>query len=132
MLNDSVREELEAKVSPANFETRGNFPMSNPKNQPSKTPNPKKSIIAKTNTGEIFPSPTNPTLVEFHNKNASLPEWRWQLQNTIRHRQGRSAAETEEAEKASVQEVKEAVGRVKALNIETIHKIDNSDIALAE
>ena len=106
--------------------------MSNPKNQPSKTPNPKKSIIAKTNTGEIFPSPTNPTLVEFHNKNASLPEWRLQLQNTVRQRQGRSAAETEKVETPSVQRAKLPTGSGAGLKIETIKKIEETEIARAQ
>jgi uncharacterized RDD family membrane protein YckC len=34
--------------------------------------------------------PTSPTLVEFQNKNAVLPEWRLQLQNSVRRRGGNS------------------------------------------
>lgn len=37
-------------------------------------------------TTELTSKPTSPTLVEFHNKNASLPEWRLQLQNSVRMR----------------------------------------------
>ncbi|MBS1796736.1 MAG: RDD family protein [Acidobacteria bacterium] len=40
----------------------------------------------KTNTTEIAAKPTSPTLVEFQNKNATLPDWRLQLQNAVRKR----------------------------------------------
>jgi uncharacterized RDD family membrane protein YckC len=37
-------------------------------------------------TTEIAAKPTSPTLVEFQNKNAALPDWRLQLQNAVRKR----------------------------------------------
>jgi len=42
--------------------------------------------VIKTETSEITAKATSPTLVEFQNKNAMLPEWRLQLQNAVRKR----------------------------------------------
>ena len=44
-------------------------------------------------TAEIFAKQTSPTLVEFQNKNAVLPEWRLQLQNSVRRRNGNGQTE---------------------------------------
>lgn len=46
-------------------------------------------------TAEFGVKNTNPTLVEFHNKNASLPEWRLQLKNAVRQRANPAAPEAE-------------------------------------
>jgi uncharacterized RDD family membrane protein YckC len=48
----------------------------------------------KPETTEFFSKPTSPTLIEFQNKNAVLPEWRLQLQNSVRRRNGSSQNET--------------------------------------
>lgn len=40
-------------------------------------------------TAELRIKQTSPTLVEFHNKNATLPEWRLQLKNAVRKRNDR-------------------------------------------
>jgi uncharacterized RDD family membrane protein YckC len=45
-------------------------------------------------TSDISVKPTAPTLVEFHNKNATVPEWRLQLQNAVLQRQNRSTSIT--------------------------------------
>jgi uncharacterized RDD family membrane protein YckC len=60
-----------------------------PKSQPAAQPPVMKPVIPpviKTNTTEITAKPTSPTLVEFQNKNAMLPEWRLQVQNAVRKR----------------------------------------------
>lgn len=96
MINDSVREELIGKVSVArsnNFEAEINT-MNNP--MPiAKTAAPTQSSIdeKKAVTSELVSPPTNPTLVEFHSKTATLPEWRLQLQNAVRQRQDREIQE---------------------------------------
>jgi len=100
MINDSVREELVSKISaaskPSNFETKLNT-------MPNKTSNPVKTVAvpsavdaSKAATSDIAAKPTSPTLVEFHSKNATLPEWRLQLQNVVRQHQERG--ETQEAD----------------------------------
>ena len=132
MINDSVREDLEAKVLTAEkfakFEVKGRFPMPNQKNQPVKTINTQKSNAAGTNTSEIFSSPTSPTLVEFHNKNASVPEWRLQLQNTVRQRQERSMSDTGKLESPPAQKTKLVTSGATALKIEPVEKVAESEI----
>lgn len=119
-MNDSVREELNVKISvaPKTFttEAKPNPPVmaAKPPVTVPKTPPPAMSIApelpkveaatpkplpipipkqpiavappAKTNTTEIAAKATSPTLVEFQNKNATLPDWRLQLQNAVRKR----------------------------------------------
>lgn len=106
MMNDSVREELKNKIAPVikpvKFEIRGDDSVSNKANQVYKpkrlTPQEKsfseKSL--KTPTTEIFAKPTNPTLVEFQNKNAALPEWRLQLQNAVKKRKNGTNSQASE------------------------------------
>jgi uncharacterized RDD family membrane protein YckC len=47
----------------------------------------------KPETMEFVSKPTSPTLIEFQNKNAVLPEWRLQLQNSVRRRTGNTQSE---------------------------------------
>ncbi|MGI8788197.1 MAG: RDD family protein [Pyrinomonadaceae bacterium] len=102
MVNDSVREELVGKVSaakPVNIETKKNTMSKNSlesvKAIAQKTVSAAAPISA---TSEIAAKSTNPTLVEFHSKNAKLPEWRLQLQNVVRQRQEHERLEIERAE----------------------------------
>lgn len=99
MKNDSVRKELDGKISaavkPIVLEMKPNI-MPNNNLKPIKTTVQQTSIEEpKTNTSELPIKQTSPTLVEFHNKNAALPEWRLQLQNAVRQRQERETQETE-------------------------------------
>lgn len=99
MMNDSVREEMFGKVSvvvakPSNPENKIN-PMPNQtlptvENSIAQTPSDE---TPKLPTGELAAKPTNPTLVEFHSKNAAVPEWRLQLQNAVQQRKGKDKAE---------------------------------------
>lgn len=104
MMDDSVREELKAKISPMKTiiktEIGGNNAVSNKPN-PISVPKPQLPIakpqlptLVKTNTTEITPKPTSPTLIEFQNKNATLPEWRLQLQNAVRKRREMTQSES--------------------------------------
>jgi uncharacterized RDD family membrane protein YckC len=109
MMNDSVREELKDKISiapkPVKIEAKPNPPVIAPKpnppvaslkaevsivtapKPPAIVPQPAAAAVApKTNTTEITAKPTSPTLIEFQNKNATLPDWRLQLQNAVRKR----------------------------------------------
>jgi uncharacterized RDD family membrane protein YckC len=107
MMNDSVREELKDRISsapkPVITQAKPNPPFLTPKPTPTlasakpelpveaapKPPQPvlKQPVAAvKTHTTEIAAKPTSPTLVEFQNKNATLPDWRLQLQNAVRKR----------------------------------------------
>lgn len=107
-MNDSVREELKDKISIAPKPiviARPNPPVmaSKPKPlppvvtlkteppvdepvKPQPVLKPHLPVPVKTHTTEIMAKPTSPTLVEFQNKNATMPDWRLQLQNAVRKR----------------------------------------------
>ena len=110
MINDSVREELKPKIAPLAkqfaAERRENLfvpnKLPNPpapmkSNPPFAASVPKPSFertIEKTVTNEISVKPTMPTLIEFQSKNATLPDWRLQLQNAVKKRQSQEAFRT--------------------------------------
>ncbi|HEY0460012.1 MAG TPA: RDD family protein [Pyrinomonadaceae bacterium] len=124
MMNDSVREELKDRISTAPklivnpnppAVAKPVLPVANVKAELPVEPLPKpllKQTVAaaasapavKSHTSEITAKPTSPTLVEFQNKNATVPEWRLQLQNAVRKR-------VETVPSAPV-EMKPMVGRV--------------------
>ncbi len=105
MMNDTVREELQPKIStrltpriktnaaPA-FESRPVSP------RPAVTP---PFAAKKRVTTGLVSNKTSQTLVEFQNKNTSLPDWRIQLQNAVQHRKGGSS-ETPSASEANSDE----------------------------
>jgi len=95
MMNDSVREELQimSAPKPLKLEVKPSLPrvekpeipmMTKPKTQA--VSQPQIPVAAKTHTTEIVAKQTSPTLVEFQNKNATLPDWRLQVQNAVRKR----------------------------------------------
>lgn len=115
-MNDSVREELNSKVSiapkPLKLEVNQNLPRIEKSNTPMMTkpktqtvPKPQIPVAVNPNTTEIAAKPTSPTLVEFQNKNTMLPEWRLQLQNAVRKR-------VENVGSTSTIETKSTVNRV--------------------
>lgn len=109
MMNDSVRAELLAKIStskplkkiensefgqssngsdelalppaPVMEKTKQFTSVAAPKNVP--------ITFEKSTTSDLGAKQTNPTLVEFHSKNSTIPEWRLQLQNVVRQRNDR-------------------------------------------
>lgn len=89
MRNDSVREELQTKV------TTGAILRAQP-GEPSPTQEPlaeKLQIkaappVRQTTTSELTTARTSPTLVDFQNKNPAIPEWRLQMQNAVQQRIG--------------------------------------------
>lgn len=133
MSNDSVREELKNKISPAvktvNVQQEGKFPMKTETNQPARIAGSPKSISAKTETSEIDSRPPSPTLVEFHSKNTAVPEWRLQLQNTVRQRQDRSGTENGKASFPPVQKTRLVMSGATALKVKPIEKTEELEIA---
>ncbi len=104
MMNDSAREELEIKPvshsKPLSLEIKGVPVMPSKPNQINMSA-PPKSVLTRRDTAELLPKPTAaepksetheqkpetaPTLVEFQNKNAALPDWRLKMQNAVRQR----------------------------------------------
>jgi uncharacterized RDD family membrane protein YckC len=86
MVHDSVREELQTKIGTGSIQKKIQVPapiIATPKMDIPATPKPKP---VRTITTELNRQKTSPTLVEFQTKNATLPDWRLQLQNAVRHR----------------------------------------------
>ena len=113
MMNDTVREELQPKAV-----TSGNLPMIEP--AATKVPEPRPYVerpnpyavpppastamppvqpttirtaavtVKRVETAGLTVAKTSPTLVEFQNKNTSLPDGRLQLQNAVSQRKGTS------------------------------------------
>lgn len=98
MINDSVREELivriSARLKPFKSESTEKVEIKEKpmpiQNQPIAAEPVPAGEISKPVTANIEVKATNPTLVEFHNKNSAVPEWRLQLQNAVRQRQGQA------------------------------------------
>lgn len=100
MINDSVREELALKISPVLnplkkaveekpvLKKSAEFPLINQTAESVSAASPiePKSEKISLPTDKFAPKPTSPILVEFQSKNAVIPEWRLQLQNSIRRR----------------------------------------------
>lgn len=96
MMNDTVREELQTKITLGVSEPMATVKKAMPKLDPSPkldaparpaiispTVKPKAVVTAGLNAAK-----TSPTLVEFQNKNTSLPDWRLQIQNAVQQRRG--------------------------------------------
>jgi uncharacterized RDD family membrane protein YckC len=85
MMRDTVREELQPKITP------GGAPRTEIQarpDAPASTPHPPASKMKRVDTAGLVAPKTSPTLVEFQNKNAPLPDWRIQLQNAVQQRKG--------------------------------------------
>ncbi|CAN5429533.1 hypothetical protein BH20ACI1_BH20ACI1_09160 [soil metagenome] len=109
MLNDSVRKELNPKISPIakqiNFEMKEKTSVSNKLNHQITVSN---SSEPKQHTAEITVKMTSPTLVDFQNKDATIPEWRLKVQNAVRKRQGKDELTAEMAVLSSVRQSENA------------------------
>ena len=100
MMNDTVREELETKVTPVPTSARApkiSIPAPiavpvvealpvQPMPEPAKKAPLPKPAPARTHTSELRSKKTSPTLVGFQPKTLKVPEWRLQLQNSVRQR----------------------------------------------
>ncbi len=103
MMNDTVREELAGKIGRTSGElrkpTEADFKESastpEPKPAPPIAPPPQMTIVPqkKTFTAELPVKKTSQTLIDFQAKNQTLPDWRLQIQNSVRKRSGGSASE---------------------------------------
>jgi uncharacterized RDD family membrane protein YckC len=106
MMNDSVREELEAKITSGRL--RPTPPTIEAKPVRMETPAPvdvtpapairrpeppivAASPIRRIETADLNTPRTSPTLVEFQSAKATLPDWRLQIQNAVQQRVGSTA-----------------------------------------
>src|SRR5688500_12447304 len=106
MMNDTVREELETKItttpelatkppvrtSPrkpvADRPPKVEAKTATPRPAPPPTIAPPKPIGVRFDTADLRVKKTSPTLVEFQTTKATVPEWRLQLQNSVRQKVG--------------------------------------------
>lgn len=99
MMHDSVREELQSKVVPSMMQPveRTATPNSTPTLAPPAAYRPEAMVRPRKRptTADLAPAKTNPTLVEFQNKNAPLPDWRIHLQNAVQQRRGGKGTDTD-------------------------------------
>lgn len=90
MMNDTVREDLQAKISPGPMQgAKMRTALASEQGRSAARPpiSPPQTINKRETEGLVAPK-TSPTLVEFQNKNSSLPDWRIQLQNAVQQRKG--------------------------------------------
>lgn len=107
MKNDSVREELESSITPLANPVKFHFvedradavprpavqeqaPTASAPAPVVPTPPP---AMRRTLTADLGTKKTSPTLAEFKNRNAVMPDWRLQLQNSVRQRTGRGSSD---------------------------------------
>ena len=98
MKDDSVREELQTKITQGVPVRREAAVASFPPVAARKPLAPRPAMIAsqaaapalKVQTAELVAPNTSPTLVGFQAKSTSLPEWRLQMQNAVQQRKGNS------------------------------------------
>ncbi|MGD9589849.1 MAG: RDD family protein [Pyrinomonadaceae bacterium] len=95
MRNDSVREELQSKVS---ARTESGRLIAEPAEAPaaavSAPPRPEAAPLPRrSSTADLSTKDTSPTLADFRHLNPELPEWRLKLQNSVRLRTGRGSGE---------------------------------------
>lgn len=86
---------------------------------------PLKSVEQRPTTANISAKLTSPTLVEFHSKKSTVPEWRVQLQNAVRQRHDRENVQAENfaaPAAAASRKTKFAVSGANALKIETVQE----------
>lgn len=102
MMNDTVREELETKITFGSVAKTASEPIPPPIRPlaPMTAAAPKLAVpadvapmLGRGPTAELSPPKTSPTLVGFQKKETAIPEWRLQMQNAVRQRVGSSASE---------------------------------------
>lgn len=95
MMNDTVREELQTKITSGNLRRIAQAKpqkVSNPlPKRPGMITPPAVSATKRQVTAGLSAPKTSPTLVEFQNKNTTVPDWRLQLQNAVQQRKGGQA-----------------------------------------
>lgn len=137
MMNDTVREELETTVgkipSGPLRPTKIEF-VDTPKPEPIAPPKP--VVMARPEppqrpkmvTAELSRRDTSPTLVGFQPKNPSIPDWRLELQNSIRKRNGGA---TSTVEPSTAQATMPIAAATAAVAVESPKAIKNEKVANA-
>jgi len=134
MVNDSIREELETKITPLKkialpadppkSNPRGKSSMSKPATQIKLKPSPKPIATKRTATAELVSKKTNRTLVDFQAKDPKIPEWRLQLQNAVQKRYKTSTATTTVSGAGAGTSMALSTHGANALKTETIEEVE--------
>src|SRR5580765_6824696 len=126
MMNDSVREELQTKIGVPLIKREVPPPPIAPIAMPAevKIEAPKREIPRpdppmKRTTNPLNGAKTSATLVGFQSKNAALPDWRLQLQNSVRQRKVGGAGPNTETNGPQTHLVTQGANALKAEIIET-------------
>ena len=93
MKNDSVREELLSSLTPRATPLKfqpAEPSAAAPESKPEGAVVEKAPAKRRVQTADISIKTTSQTLAEFKNRNGTVPDWRLQLQNTVRQRTGRA------------------------------------------
>src|SRR5580765_3873631 len=125
MMNDSVREELQTKIgatAPKRIVAAPPVaPLVSPEPQVEavkrEIPRPEPPMMRVTNP--LHGAKTSATLVGFQSKNAALPDWRLQLQNSVRQRKVGGAGPNTETNGPQTHLVTQGANALKAEIIET-------------
>lgn len=132
MISDLARAaDVVNKVHPiansADVETKMNSAFSNPPSQPVKTANAPEAAAPRAVTASISTKLTSPTLIEFHTANAIVPEWRLQLQNTVRQRHERDQNASEKPAASPSRQPNLVTKGATALKIEPVEEIIDAE-----
>ena len=156
MINDTVREELETKISRPGVSAASNsgglvaksptpspIPKASPTTSaplPATPPQPMprmatpkieapkpmpppaqpKPIAHRFDTADLRVKKTSPTLVEFQTKKATVPEWRLQLQNSVRQKVSTNRRENGPSDTQAAQVKPQSTNGANALKVEFI------------
>jgi len=126
MISDTVRPDLQSKVYPVTkqvtAEAKINSTFPNKADKPVNIANQPEPTSAKSTTASISTKLTSPTLVEFHTANATIPEWRLQLQNTVRRRNERTQNVSEKSTAPPARQPNLVTNGATALKIEPVEE----------
>jgi uncharacterized RDD family membrane protein YckC len=132
MISNSARADIVNKVYPViksmNAEAKINSAFSNKATDSGKIVSPVEADADKPVTSSISTKLTSPNLVEFHTTNAALPEWRLQLQNTVRQRGERTQNASKKPPASAAQQPNLVTNGATALKIESVEEIAEPEI----
>lgn len=130
MMNDTVREELQSKITMGARSHIGLQPAPSIA-KPTAKPASDAAVVARTTsrtvTAGLVAPKTSQTLVDFQNKQTALPDWRLQLQNAVRQRKGLSDMSSAVEQPLSI-----AVPTAAAAPAEQAMKVQPSDPRVAK
>jgi len=137
-MNDSVREELQSKITPVlqraserriaatapAVATATAMPRPEPVVPASAETIGQKPVAGHRITTELHAPKTSPTLVEFQPKQTAVPDWRLHLQNSVRQRRGGAAqAAGVQTDVAEPQQARLVTQGANALKVEPLAEV---------